>query len=45
MTTNAYWVQVGKPEGKRLLGTTRSRLEDNINMDRGSSELDSSGSD
>jgi hypothetical protein len=28
-----YWVLVGKPEGKRLLGRTRRRLEDNIKMD------------
>ena len=26
-------VLVGKPEGKRSLGTTRRRLEDNIKMD------------
>jgi hypothetical protein len=28
-----YRVLVGKPEGKRPLGTPRSRLEDNIKMD------------
>jgi hypothetical protein len=33
MTTNAHWVLVGKPEGKRLLGKTRSKLEDNIVTD------------
>ena len=30
---NAYTVSVGKPEGKRPLGTPRSRWEDNIKMD------------
>jgi hypothetical protein len=28
-----YVVLVGKPEGKRPLGTPRRRLEDNIEMD------------
>ena len=28
-----YRVLVGKPEGKRLLGRPRRRLEDNIKMD------------
>jgi hypothetical protein len=28
-----YRVLVGKPEGKRLLGRTRRRWEDNIEMD------------
>jgi len=28
-----YRVLVGKPEGKRLLGTRRHRWEDNIKMD------------
>jgi hypothetical protein len=28
-----YRVLVGKPEGKRPLGRTRRRLEDNIRMD------------
>jgi hypothetical protein len=28
----AYSVLVGKPEGKRLLGQSRDRQEDNINM-------------
>jgi hypothetical protein len=32
---NAYKVLVGKPEGKRPLGKTRHRWEDNINMDLG----------
>ena len=27
-----YWVLVGKPEGKRLLGRPRRRWEDNIKM-------------
>ena len=30
---NAYRVLVGKPEGKRPLGRTRRRWEDNIKMD------------
>jgi hypothetical protein len=30
---DAYRVLVGKPEGKRSLGRSRGRLEDNINMD------------
>jgi hypothetical protein len=30
---NAYSILVGKPEGKRLLGTPRHRWEDNIRMD------------
>jgi hypothetical protein len=29
----AYSGLVGKPEGKRLLGSTRHRLKDNIKMD------------
>jgi hypothetical protein len=29
----AYRVLVGKPEGKRLLGRSRRRWEDNITMD------------
>jgi hypothetical protein len=28
-----YWVLVGKPEGKRPLGRTRRRWEDNTKMD------------
>jgi hypothetical protein len=31
---NAYRILVGKPEGKRPLGRPRSRLMDNIEMDR-----------
>jgi hypothetical protein len=31
---NAYNILVGKPEGKRSLGRTRRRWEDNIRMDR-----------
>jgi hypothetical protein len=30
---NAYNILVGKPEGKRPLGRTRRRWEDNIRMD------------
>jgi hypothetical protein len=30
---NAYRILVGKPEGNNLLGRSRSRWEDNINMD------------
>jgi hypothetical protein len=30
---NAYRILVGKPEGKRPLGTPRHRWEDNIRMD------------
>jgi hypothetical protein len=30
---DVYRVLVGKPEGKRLLGRTRHRWEDNIQMD------------
>jgi hypothetical protein len=30
---NAYKILVGKPEGKRLLGRPRHRLEDNIRVD------------
>jgi hypothetical protein len=30
---NAYRILVGKPEGKRPLGITRRRWEDNIKMD------------
>jgi hypothetical protein len=29
---NAYWVLLGKPEGNRLLGRPRRKLEDNINL-------------
>jgi hypothetical protein len=32
---NAYRLLVGKPEGKRLLGTLRRRWVDNIRMDLG----------
>jgi hypothetical protein len=32
---NAYWLLVGKAEGKRLLGRTRRRWVDNIRMDLG----------
>ena len=28
-----HWFLVGKPEGKRPLGRSRRRLEDNIKMD------------
>jgi hypothetical protein len=31
--TNAYRILVGKPEGKRPLGTPRLRWVDNIKMD------------
>jgi hypothetical protein len=31
--SDAYRVLVGKPEGKRTLGTPRHRWKDNINMD------------
>jgi hypothetical protein len=30
---NAYTILVGKPEGKRPLGRTRRKWEDNIRMD------------
>jgi hypothetical protein len=30
---NAYRILVGKPEGKRTLGTPRCRWEDNVKMD------------
>jgi hypothetical protein len=30
---NAYWILVGKPEGRRPLGRPRSRWVDNVNMD------------
>jgi hypothetical protein len=30
---NAYWLLVGKPEGKRPLGSPRHRWVDNIKMD------------
>jgi hypothetical protein len=30
---NAYWILVGKPEGKRPLGRPRYRRVDNIKMD------------
>jgi hypothetical protein len=29
----AYWVLVGRPEGRRPLGRPRRRWEDNIKMD------------
>jgi hypothetical protein len=32
---NTYWLLVGKPEGKRLLGRSRRRWVDNIRMDLG----------
>jgi hypothetical protein len=32
---NAYWILVGKPEGKRPLGRPRHRWVDNIRMDLG----------
>jgi hypothetical protein len=46
---NAYKILVGKPEGKRPLGRTRRRWEDNIRMDLkenrvGGRGLDSFGS-
>jgi hypothetical protein len=31
---NAYRILMGKPEGKRPLGRSRRRWEDNIKMDR-----------
>jgi hypothetical protein len=34
-TRNAYWLLVGKPEGKRQLGRPRRRWVDNIRMDLG----------
>jgi hypothetical protein len=34
----AYWVLVGKPEGKRPLGRPRHRWEDNIKMALGGME-------
>jgi hypothetical protein len=37
---NAYRVLVGKPEGKRPLGTPRHRWVDNIKMDLKEIELD-----
>jgi hypothetical protein len=30
---NAYWILVGKPEGKRPLGKPRGKLVDNIKTD------------
>jgi hypothetical protein len=36
---NTYWLLVGKPEGRRLLGRTRCRLN-NIGMDLGEMGLD-----
>jgi hypothetical protein len=30
---NAYWILVGKPEGKKPLGRPRRRWVDNIKMD------------
>jgi hypothetical protein len=46
---NAYSILVGEPEGKKPLGRSRRRWEDNIRMDLrevrvGRSGLDSSGS-
>jgi hypothetical protein len=32
---NAFWLLVGKPEGKRLLGRPRHRRVDNIRMNLG----------
>jgi hypothetical protein len=34
----AYWLLMGKPEGKRLLGSPRCRWVDNIKMDLGEIE-------
>jgi hypothetical protein len=34
-TRYAYWILVGKPEGKRPLGRPRRRWVDNIKMDLG----------
>jgi hypothetical protein len=31
----AYWILVGRPEGRRPLGRPRRRWEDNIKMDIG----------
>jgi hypothetical protein len=47
--TNAYWIFVGKPEGKRPLGRPRRTWVDNIKMDLTSDRmgwwgLDRSGS-
>jgi hypothetical protein len=39
---NAYWILVGKPEGKRPMGRPRRRWVDNIKMDR---ELELDGVD
>jgi hypothetical protein len=36
----AYWVLVGRPEGKRPLGRPRRRWEDNIKMDLGEVGID-----
>ena len=33
LSTNAYAVLMGRPEGKRPLGKTRRSLEDDIKMD------------
>jgi hypothetical protein len=33
VSRSVYWDLVGKPEGKRPLGTPRRRWEDNIKMD------------
>jgi hypothetical protein len=30
---NAYWILVGKPEGRRSLGTSRRRWVDTIKID------------
>jgi hypothetical protein len=38
-TRNAYNILVGKPEGKRPLGTQRRRWVDNIKMDLKSTAL------
>jgi hypothetical protein len=31
--TNAYWILMVRPEGKRPLGRAKCRSEDNIKMD------------
>jgi hypothetical protein len=42
---SAYEMSIGKPEGKRPLGTPRSRWEDNIRMDLKRSRVGSCGLD
>jgi hypothetical protein len=37
---NAYWILVGKPEGKRPLGRPRRRMVDNVKIDLGWYGLD-----